>query len=308
MKTRISLLVSLGMIAALCAVACRGRDQPAALTPTTIPGPLIPTSGVPSPPLFGGPPQAGLPVTNLGVSVTPSSFSGGCPKTFYFVGSITASGPTRVNYQWEWMDHAIGPSGTATFTAAGTLQVTTERSQGSSGTGWARLRLTSHGNISSNQVAYTLTCTTGAPPPVPAAQADLIVADAIVTSAANPGEARIHILARNQGGPISAAFTIRWHPHEKDKAQVGCSQDFYNLNQNEWSVDCSYTYPANLCGEMHWVAIVDAENDVKNEANENNNEKAGTITIGCRGAPQPSAQPSIQPQPTVQPTIRRTGG
>jgi hypothetical protein len=130
-----------------------------------------------------------------------------------------------------------------------------------------------------------------------------------VTNAANPGAVRIHIVARNQGGPISAAFTIRWHPHQIDKAQVGCSQDFYNLNQNEWIVDCSYTYPANLCGEMHWVAVVDAENDVKNEANENNNEKNGTITIACRAEPtQPPAYPPVQPQPTVPPTIRRTGG
>ena len=110
----------------------------------------------------------------------------------------------------------------------------------------------------------------GGPPsqPASAAKPDLIIADTTVTTTANPGEVRIHIVARNQGGPISAAFTIRWHPHQKDKGLVGCSQDFYNLNQSEWVVDCSYTYPAGERGEMHWVAVVDAENDVKNEADD----------------------------------------
>lgn len=128
------------------------------------------------------------------------------------------------------------------------------------------------------------------PTPTPPPPPDLTIAEATVTPTGNQGEVRIHIVARKQGGPISAAFTIRWHPHEKDRTQVGCSQDFYNLNQTEWVVDCTYTYPANQRGEMHWVAVVDAENDVKNEANENNNEKTGTVTIGTSGGPtQPPA-------------------
>lgn len=128
--------------------------------------------------------------------------------------------------------------------------------------------------------------------PTPPTRPDLIIAETTVTPAtANSSQVRIHIVARNQGGPISAAFTIRWHPHQKDQGLVGCSQDFYNLTQREWVVDCAYTYPAGERGEMHWVAVVDAENDVKSETNENNNEKTGTVLIGSSGggATQPPA-------------------
>jgi hypothetical protein len=129
--------------------------------------------------------------------------------------------------------------------------------------------------------------------PAGAANPDLIVSETTVTPTGNPGEVNIHIVSRNQGGPISAAFTVRWHPHEKDKTQVGCSQDFYNLNQSEWVVDCTYAYPSNLSGDMHWVAAVDAENDVKGESNENNNEMMGTVNI-----PKAGSQPNNGQLPT----------
>jgi len=119
-------------------------------------------------------------------------------------------------------------------------------------------------------------------------QPDLVIAEATVALTSVPNQVRIRIVARKLGtGAISAAFTIRWHPHEKDKTQVGCSQDFYDLVKTEWVVDCTYTYPANQRGEMHWVAVVDAENDVKNESNENNNEKTGTILIAASGGTTP---------------------
>ncbi len=144
----------------------------------------------------------------------------------------------------------------------------------------------------------------GAPSPTPPARPDLIVAETTVTPvAANSSQVRIHIVARNQGGPISAAFTIRWHPHQKDKGLVGCSQDFYNLNQREWVVDCAYTYPAGERGEMHWVTVVDAENDVKGEANENNNEKTGTVAIGSGGG---TTQPPAGQAPAAPTNCRAT--
>ncbi len=157
---------------------------------------------------------------------------------------------------------------------------------------------------------------TTAPTSPTGGQADLVIADATVALTNNPNQVQIHIVARKQGnGAITSAFTIRWHPHQKDKTQVGCSQDFYNLTQSEWVVDCNYTYPLNLRGEMHWVAVVDAENDVKNESNENNNEKTGTITIASGGgqSPVPSSasydlyvrrMDFMQPNPTVGQTIK----
>ncbi|CAG0944324.1 hypothetical protein ANRL1_01683 [Anaerolineae bacterium] len=155
-----------------------------------------------------------------------------------------------------------------------------------------------------------------AAPTSPSSQADLVIADATVALTNNPNQVQIHIVARKQGNAaITAAFTIRWHPHQKDKTQVGCSQDFYNLTQTEWVVDCSYTYPANERGEMHWVAVVDAENDVKNESNENNNEKTGTITIASGGGQSPVPAGAsydlyvrrmdfMQPDPIVGQTIK----
>ena len=144
----------------------------------------------------------------------------------------------------------------------------------------------------------------GAFSPTPPTRPDLIIAETTVTPVtANSSQVRIHIVARNQGGPISAAFTIRWHPHQKDKGLVGCSQDFYNLTQREWVVDCAYTYPAGERGEMHWVAVVDAENDVKNESNENNNEKTGTVLIGSAGGP---TQPPVGQAPAAPTNCKAT--
>ena len=222
MKTRtfVYLIVILALVTLLTGVACRGREQPAAQSPTQ---PSIiqqpaqppiapqPASG-PSPTPFGGPPARTQP----------------------------ASGPSPTPFG--------GPPGST--------------------------------------------------------KSDLVITETTVTpTAANSNQVQIHIVARNQGGPISAAFTIRWHPHQKDKGLVGCSQDFYNLNQSEWLVDCSYTYPGGERGEMHWVAVVDAENDVKNEANESNNEKTGTITIPSGGG-QPPPPPAAQAPPA--PTNCRT--
>ncbi|MBM3130314.1 MAG: hypothetical protein FJ009_17015 [Chloroflexi bacterium] len=205
MKTRISILLILVLLALLCGTACRGREQPAAPIPTA-------TAYVPPP---AGQPPAARP------SATPFSPAPAQPQSV------------------------------------------------------------------------------GAPSPTPLARPDLIIAETTVTpAAANSSQVRIHIVARNQGGPISAAFTIRWHPHQKDKGLVGCSQDFYNLNQREWVVDCTYTYPAGERGEMHWVAVVDAENDVKSEANENNNEKTGTVAIGSGGGQPPPPAGQAPPVPT----------
>ncbi|MCL4393538.1 MAG: fibronectin type III domain-containing protein, partial [Chloroflexi bacterium] len=102
---------------------------------------------------------------------------------------------------------------------------------------------------------------------------------ATVTTTGNPGEVRIHIVSRNSGGPISSPFNVRWHPHEKDRSQIGCSQDFADLDQSEWVVDCTYAYPSNQTGDMHWIAAADAEDAISGESNESNNEIKGTVTI-----------------------------
>jgi len=39
---------------------------------------------------------------------------------------------------------------------------------------------------------------------------------------------------------------------------------FLRSEPNKWVVDCSYTY-LQTSGRMHWVAVVDARNVVKNE-------------------------------------------
>lgn len=61
-------------------------------------------------------------VISVTATVTPTTYSGVCPKTFKFVGVITVDGPCQVTYRWAHEPY-VNDEHTITFTAAGSQTV-----------------------------------------------------------------------------------------------------------------------------------------------------------------------------------------
>jgi len=101
-------------------------------------------------------------VTNVSVSVNPVSFSGPCPHTVTFNGSIKTNGPCTVQYQWV-RDVSPGSTKSITFDAAGTQTVTGDWTLRQSGTYGMYLRITAPNGTRSNTAQFQLTCSGGPP-------------------------------------------------------------------------------------------------------------------------------------------------
>ena len=123
-------------------------------TPTPIPTPIplpIPSITVP------------FAVVGLTAQVDAPSYTGLCPKTFNFIGTITTNGPGTVTYRWERSDGATDPVQSATFSAAALQTVTTSwlhitKLNGATFKGWERLHVLTPNDSLSNQASFTLTC------------------------------------------------------------------------------------------------------------------------------------------------------
>jgi hypothetical protein len=63
-------------------------------------------------------------VTGLSVTVNNSNFTGACPYTFTFTGTITVNSPATATYQWYDDGVASGTEQTISFGAAGSQNVT----------------------------------------------------------------------------------------------------------------------------------------------------------------------------------------
>ena len=97
-------------------------------------------------------------VTGIIVGVDQYPFTGPCPKTIRFWGTITASGPGTVIYRWERSDNTtvIAPE-TITFADAGSQTVTNLWTRGE-GTGWQRLHVLTPNDAVSSQIDFVMTC------------------------------------------------------------------------------------------------------------------------------------------------------
>ena len=91
--------------------------------------------------------------------MSPSAYSGACPGTFNFSGSITTNGAGTVTYRWERSDGAIAPTQTLNFRAAGTLPAAADSWQlGANGAFWERIRVFTPNDTSSSQASFTNSC------------------------------------------------------------------------------------------------------------------------------------------------------
>lgn len=118
-------------------------------TPTNTATPTLTPTATPSPGI----------VTSAILNISPITYSGACPATFYFTGTITMNGPGTVVYRWERSDGTTKPSQTLVFTTAGSQTITdswtgitTLRS------GWQRIHVGSPNEVFSNQAAFTNNC------------------------------------------------------------------------------------------------------------------------------------------------------
>ncbi len=96
-------------------------------------------------------------VTSIIVGVDQYPYTGPCPKTIHFWGTIAANGPGAVTYRWERSDGTMTAAETITFTAAGSQTVANLWTRGE-GTGWQRLHVLTPNDAVSSQLVFVMTC------------------------------------------------------------------------------------------------------------------------------------------------------
>ncbi len=101
--------------------------------------------------------NSGSLVTGIIVGIDEFPFTGPCPKAIHFWGTIAANGPGAVTYRWERSDGSALPVGTINFTSASS-QTVTDLWTRSDGSGWESLHVLTPNDVSSSQIAFTVTC------------------------------------------------------------------------------------------------------------------------------------------------------
>jgi hypothetical protein len=129
-------------------------------TPVPIPPPSTPSPGQIVPPLVNPVPIASK-VTDVHATVTPSSYTGSCPKVFDLLAVITVDGPCTVTFQWWRSDGVTYPVESIVFTAAGSNTVTrTDAWQGQTGSGsfFGCIFILSPNQVQSSPFAFNVVC------------------------------------------------------------------------------------------------------------------------------------------------------
>ena len=94
-------------------------------------------------------------------NVTPPVAASKCttPTSFAYTGTLTATAPGTVKYQWVYSSGKPGPVQTVSFTAAGARTVSGETVKTKkAGSGWAELKILSPAALTSNKASYKLLC------------------------------------------------------------------------------------------------------------------------------------------------------
>ena len=105
-------------------------------------------------------------------AVTPPVTASACTakSAFRYTGTLTASAPGTVSYQWVYSAGKPGPVQTAHFAAPGHTQVAGEVVKTKqAGAGWGEIKLLGPGGKTSNQASYKLLCSGSAGGLTPAA-------------------------------------------------------------------------------------------------------------------------------------------
>jgi len=103
-------------------------------------------------------PPVAFAVTSVTANISPTIFTGSCPKTFTLYANITANGPGTATYRWEREDLRYSDIQNITFNAAGTQTTTLQWDFGETSSGWVRVHMLTPSEITSIPVYYTLSC------------------------------------------------------------------------------------------------------------------------------------------------------
>lgn len=133
-----------------------GEDNPT--IPAVEPSPIIATAApLPATTIPGTPGDGTFAVTGAVVTVQPQTAEQ-CPAIFLFTAQITASGPGRVLYQWDFSNGQNPPPARLEFRAAGTTVAQTDLRLTESQEGWGRVQFTDPVFAPSNQAAFVVNC------------------------------------------------------------------------------------------------------------------------------------------------------
>jgi serine/threonine-protein kinase len=100
---------------------------------------------------------------NAMASASPPVATSACttPTAFTYSANLSATAAGQVTYKWVYSTGKSGPVQTATFTGAGSQQITGGTVKlAKAGTGWAAIQLVSPSAMMSNKASYQLVCTT----------------------------------------------------------------------------------------------------------------------------------------------------
>jgi len=106
-------------------------------------------------------PELAAKVVGAAANVTPTEWTGRCPKRFEFVGKITVDKPGVVEYKWIRSDGANAPVKTLRFRRPGTQNVTTYWELSAPGTHWEAVQILGPNPMTSNRAVFTLKCGPG---------------------------------------------------------------------------------------------------------------------------------------------------
>lgn len=108
--------------------------------------------------VLAGSPQLTAKVVKVTAFVTPTNFTGPCPKRFEFTAKITVNKPGVVKFKWIRSDNANAPVKTISFKRPGTRKVTSYWQLSSQGTKWKAVQVLAPNKMTSNKAVFTLRC------------------------------------------------------------------------------------------------------------------------------------------------------
>ena len=97
-------------------------------------------------------------ITKVSASVTPSNYTGICPKRFEFFGEITVDKSCEVKFRWCRSDGFISPIETLRFRKPGTQRVFSFWTLSAIGKHWQTIETCDPYNMKSNRAEFTLKC------------------------------------------------------------------------------------------------------------------------------------------------------
>jgi hypothetical protein len=114
--------------------------------------------GRPNPPMTYFRVEPSIPTIKAELTAAPPRFTGKCPTTINFKGTISVSQACDVKYKFVRSDGGIAPENTLKFTAPGAKPVSTTWQIGRDYAGWEAVQVLSPVSVQSNKAAFDIKC------------------------------------------------------------------------------------------------------------------------------------------------------